>query len=296
MAASIDLPQETLEEIIDFLYDDRQTLLSCSLASRKFIPVCRFHLFSEVSLESDKLCRFLELLDVQWSSFANMVSKIVVYGPEKLKSRLRTKVTKATALQPDYVPQNNSRLRERLSRVNAVRFIDLCPGDIPVSFWRLLEEMKAIKVIEAHRVAFRCPNKFFGYLSSLPLLGTLSITRPKMTLDSRWEQHLGDDHLTNRPPGTLVRVPLLDIRKLSILSDDPTDGVKAGQVILGWLLEQNPMPFVHSLRLDIDNNDEKNTMLRRYFDGNGSTLRKLWITLPADVNGASRLISYPPFH
>lgn len=291
MAASIDLPQETLEEIIDFLYDDRQTLLTCSLASRKLVPVCRFHLFSEVSLESDRLCRFLELLDVPWSSFANMVSKIIVNGPRQLKSPLRPK---ATALQPDYVPQDNSRLRERLARVNAVRFINLCPGDIPVSFWRLLEEMKAIKAIEAHRVAFRCPNNFFGYLSSLPLLESLSITRPAMTLDSRWEQHLGDDHLTNRPPGNLVRVPLLDVRRLSDMPEHPSQGVKAGQAVLGWLLDQNPMPFVHSLRFNLDNNDEMTTMLRRYFDGNGSTVRKLWITLPANLNGAFRFTSYPP--
>ncbi|KAF9484837.1 hypothetical protein BDN70DRAFT_57620 [Pholiota conissans] len=281
MAVSIDLPQETLEEIIDFLYDDRQALLTCSLASRKLVPVCRYHLFSEVSLESNRLCRFLELLDVPWSSFANMVSKIIVNGPRQISSPTRTK---AAPIQPDYVPDDNSRLRERLSRVSAVRFINLCPGDIPASFWRLLEEMKAIKAIEAHRVAFRCPNNFFGYLSSLPLLEKLSITRPAMTLDSRWEQHLGDDYLTNRTPGNLVRVPLLDIRRLSDLPEHPSQGVKAGQAVLGWLLDQNPMPFVHSLRFNLDNNEEMTTMLRRYFNGNGSTVRKLWITLPANVN------------
>ncbi|KAF8970481.1 hypothetical protein BDZ97DRAFT_1914763 [Flammula alnicola] len=281
MAVSIDLPQETLEEIIDFLFEDREALLACSLASRKLVPVCRFHLFSEVTLESNRVCRFLELLDVPWSSFANTVSRIVITGPRQLKPLSRAQ---AAAMRPEYVPEDNSRLRERLAGVTSVRFINLCPGDIPVSFWRLLEEMKAIKAIEAHRVAFRCPTNFFGYLSSLPLLESLSITRPAMTLDSRWEQHLGDDHLTSRPPGNLFRVPLLDIRRLSDMPGHPSMGILAGLAVLGWLLDKNPMPSVHSLRFNLDCDQKMTTLLRSYFDNNGSTIKKLWITLPATLN------------
>ncbi|PBK64900.1 hypothetical protein ARMSODRAFT_1087756 [Armillaria solidipes] len=44
------LPQEIIDQIIDYNYDDIPTLQAASLASHSFLPSCRAHLFSEVVL------------------------------------------------------------------------------------------------------------------------------------------------------------------------------------------------------------------------------------------------------
>ncbi|KAJ7772721.1 hypothetical protein DFH07DRAFT_733844, partial [Mycena maculata] len=44
------LPPELIAHTIDFLHDDRDALLSCSLVSANWIHSCRYHLFSEIRL------------------------------------------------------------------------------------------------------------------------------------------------------------------------------------------------------------------------------------------------------
>ena len=43
-----DLPQELYEVIIDYLYDDKASLASCSLVSKAWIPTARLHLFRTI--------------------------------------------------------------------------------------------------------------------------------------------------------------------------------------------------------------------------------------------------------
>ena len=52
--ASIDVdlsvPQELIDTIIDHLHDDPPSLLACGLATKKWLPSSRYHLFSRVAL------------------------------------------------------------------------------------------------------------------------------------------------------------------------------------------------------------------------------------------------------
>lgn len=49
------LAPELTDSIIDFLHDDPASLKALSTACRRFSPACRFHLFSELTLESENL-------------------------------------------------------------------------------------------------------------------------------------------------------------------------------------------------------------------------------------------------
>ena len=49
------LAPELTDSIIDFLHNDPASLKALSTACRNFLPACRFHLFSELALESEKL-------------------------------------------------------------------------------------------------------------------------------------------------------------------------------------------------------------------------------------------------
>jgi hypothetical protein len=284
------LPQETLEEILDFLHDDHQSLLACSLTSMRLVSVSRFHLFSEVALKSDGLCTFLELLDAPWSSFSNSISRIVIIGERKktiCELRCRERLALARGLLPSaiptkYVPKDFSRLRGRLGGVESVRFMTLSPADVPEVFWRLLQEMKSIKSMEVDRVAFRCPLRFFGYLSSLPLLETLSISRPTMSMDSSWEESLSLDQLKVRSPRNPFRVPLLDLRRLGAEGNQKMSTI-GGMAVLGWLLDQCPTPSVCGVRMNVDYESDMTPLLTRYLEANGSTIKNLWISLPGSL-------------
>jgi len=58
------LPPELTDHIIDFLHDDRKTLLSCSLVSKIWLPSSRYHLFGSLDIYSkerqDSLIRLLK--------------------------------------------------------------------------------------------------------------------------------------------------------------------------------------------------------------------------------------------
>ncbi|KDR68390.1 hypothetical protein GALMADRAFT_231355 [Galerina marginata CBS 339.88] len=298
------LPQETLEEIVDFLHDDRRALLACSLASTRCLPVSRYHLFSEVKLVSTKLCRFLELLDSPWSSIANTISRIVFTGYDRsqkfpcqwMQRRARSMGLESGTLV-EYLP-HFPRIRGRLQSVAAIRFADLSTVDIPETMWRVLSVIKSVKMLEMHRVAFEeCPLRFLGYLSSLPLLETLSISRPTMLMNPAQLTLLreriggGEDccvRLTKREVGTLFRVPLLDIRRSSQIpsqNQNLSRSAAAGIAWLEWLVAQWPMPAIVSLRMNLDTEPRMVSMLTRYFECAGSSIQALCVTLPSSFPG-----------
>lgn len=59
------LPGEITDMIIDFLHNDKQALMACSLASRGFLSACRFHLLARIHLncrDGPRLHQFLSFL------------------------------------------------------------------------------------------------------------------------------------------------------------------------------------------------------------------------------------------
>ena len=56
------LYQELIDMVVDYAYNDHDTLLNCSLASPLFLPSSRFHLFEELHLLSSRWAHFFDLL------------------------------------------------------------------------------------------------------------------------------------------------------------------------------------------------------------------------------------------
>lgn len=50
-----DFAPELTDTIVDFLHNDPVSLKALSVTCRRFLPACRFHLFSELALESENL-------------------------------------------------------------------------------------------------------------------------------------------------------------------------------------------------------------------------------------------------
>ncbi|EMD41177.1 hypothetical protein CERSUDRAFT_103477 [Gelatoporia subvermispora B] len=71
------LPAEMTDNIIDFLYDDHDSLKSCSLVCRSWRYAARYHLFDTVQLDFRVFSSFLELLKTN-SDIGKLVNSIRV--------------------------------------------------------------------------------------------------------------------------------------------------------------------------------------------------------------------------
>ncbi|PPQ76360.1 hypothetical protein CVT26_010189 [Gymnopilus dilepis] len=299
------LPQETLEEIIDFLYNDRKSLLACSLASPKFVPVSRYHLFSSTTITAAKICTLLNLLDAPWCSISNIISRLVVAGSGPPIWQLNPQWVKRSCGQArvQYIPRNFGTLLQRLQSVVAVSLANISSIDVPETFWRLLSEMKNIKAMEAHRIAFDgCPLPFFGYISSLPLLESFSISWPTMTLNATalaalQERIVGEEgekvQLVGSGAGSGFRLPVLDIRRAVQIPGTDRDlraSTVAGIAILEWLLVQKMIPSVGLLRMNLDYEPGLVEVLSRYFETAGSRVEKLFVVLPSSVSALQDMV------
>jgi hypothetical protein len=59
MSCPSPLPQELLDFIIDFLFDDKQSLKACSLTCRAFLSASRLHLFTQMHLQTERFSSFM---------------------------------------------------------------------------------------------------------------------------------------------------------------------------------------------------------------------------------------------
>ncbi|KZT02349.1 uncharacterized protein LAESUDRAFT_662093 [Laetiporus sulphureus 93-53] len=71
-------PQELVDMIIDYLWDDRPALMACSLTCRPLSNASRTHLFGEVCLEHEAACTSFEQLVEQSPHFALHIRKLSI--------------------------------------------------------------------------------------------------------------------------------------------------------------------------------------------------------------------------
>jgi len=75
------IPQEIIDQFIDYLYDDREALMTCALVCRAWVPSSRYHLFGHVSIWVSEYARFSDFighLDHPLCTFAPCVRKLFI--------------------------------------------------------------------------------------------------------------------------------------------------------------------------------------------------------------------------
>ena len=270
----------------------------------------------------NRLCGFLELLDVPWSSVPSAISRIIITGSTsslstRCQMRLAARKKGGVKAEP-YIPESFSRLCAQLKNVELIRLSDMTMSekDAPETLWHLLSEMKGVKKLEVHKVTFKSPRKFFKYVSSMPNLGTLSISRVEVTSNaeglSPFQQYIDEDRGNTdgtdthsleivQSPGQvhdvrarrIFRLPLLDLRPLSRISipveDHAVDiqfngSTVAGPTILRWLLAQRMVPFIEALRINLDCERSMKNLLAQYFKCAGSCVERLRVVLPTSIS------------
>ncbi len=120
----IDIPTEMLDYIIDFLHDDKKTLMTLSLVSRHTLVKSRFLLFSHLVFvdEDRKLDTFLTLLDVKWTTFTHTVESL------HIKDQFNRFSTKKRG---PFVTKNIRRIAANLSHIKTLRLTSVSWPYIP---------------------------------------------------------------------------------------------------------------------------------------------------------------------
>ncbi|KAG6811283.1 hypothetical protein H0H92_008196 [Tricholoma furcatifolium] len=242
------LPTETICHILHFLRDDRRTLASCSLVSTVFLASARQYLFQEVVLDCSAIWTFLKLLDVPWCTISPAVSRITIRGETR---RGRKNLQRQPAV---YVSSDDERLVARLQTIRHIKFQDIALEDIPVPFWRLLHDLRGVRELDVHHMSFESPILFFRYVCTLPALEALSISRSSIQVTAA-------DLAPLRPKAPFY-IPFLDVGRLS-------------SGLLDWFLWQDPVPSVHTLKINLGAESAQNTTLKRFIQIVGPTVQNL---------------------
>lgn len=213
------LPPEITDVIIDYLHDDKQSLLACNQICRQWRPACRYHLFSKIEVIPQNLNRLLEILRFQ-ACVATVVQHvdIGIYNP---------------SLQDLVIASLPIIFRFPNLRSLKLKWIEFLR--------RPLEDLSALsnlQHIELFKVVFFDLDHFLRFIYSIPCLQSLSIPRGiYFTSHSIYSAKLARYF---HPPGH----PSFHFSELDLGSNQ-----HFGAGLPQWILSLTPMPPVNKLRL-----------------------------------------------
>ncbi|KAF8651821.1 hypothetical protein AX16_004646 [Volvariella volvacea WC 439] len=178
---------------------------------------------------------------------------------------------------------DSNRLIYHLRRVHSIRFSSVSLSLIAPPFWKLLHDLKGVKELEVHHMTFRSPHDFFGFVNELPELESLTIVRPTWQGKGEWDLKRQEPQrarvLTrggSRESGSSRRglcIPVFDLGRM------------CQREILDWLMAQNPIPAIHTFRLDLANTNVRGGDITKFLEVAGSTIQHIQVRLSGDFSG-----------
>ncbi|GLB39137.1 hypothetical protein LshimejAT787_0602990 [Lyophyllum shimeji] len=130
----------------------------------------------------------------------------------------------------------------------------------------MLHNLEGVKELEFHQTSFETSVQFFRYVCTLPALEALSISRSSIEVEA-------SDMAELRP-----KVPF-SIRYL--------DAGKLSRGVLDWFLAQDPVPPVHTFRINLID-ATSNATLPEFATAMGPSIANLRVTLPSDLQAYYR--------
>lgn len=106
------LCQELIDVIVDYAHNDFDTLLSCSLASRHFVPSSRYHLFERMRLLSSQWTDFFDIIESPLSTITRV--RIARADFKNQSQDLRSIMTRLQNLRPHSLSLANIQLEQSL--------------------------------------------------------------------------------------------------------------------------------------------------------------------------------------
>ncbi|KAJ7458268.1 hypothetical protein B0H11DRAFT_2061495 [Mycena galericulata] len=173
MPANADIAQELIDTILDFLHDDRASLLSSSLVARKWVPASRHHIFERIVINHflaprrgfrDNAHTFLDICASPRCSIIPAIRTVVLnvnteFGPSGPQRQLLVDIINVLACAP----------------VEKLIFIDhnSLSGQ-PVCLSWLAPYIPGLQEL-SYNALERAAEDLFALVSSFPALRTLSL-------------------------------------------------------------------------------------------------------------------------
>ncbi|PFH46481.1 hypothetical protein AMATHDRAFT_51014 [Amanita thiersii Skay4041] len=255
------LPQETLEEIIDHLYDDWNTLLICSLASHAFIPSTRRLLFSRISLFPREIEAAVQMFGDTHGTIARAIRHLEITDRTPPDNRHCWPDTKNVEKTPINVPL----LRTRLQSLQVMRLEYICDVHIPSLFWKVTRSLAGVREIQIDQMFCDNSHQFLGFLSSFLSLKSIAVTK------CHWSGQ----------PSALIPSCAPELSHVSVLEI----GSSAQQYILQWLLSQKVSLSLHTLRLNLGIDVDTAFLVNSLLEIVSPTLKELYISLENGIRG-----------
>ncbi|KZP28345.1 hypothetical protein FIBSPDRAFT_268911 [Athelia psychrophila] len=270
------LAAETVDTIIDYLHNDKAALATCCVICRSWLPAARFHLFSEVIVESDT---FLSLPSVLETSphIGLLVRSLVVQGRD---SQTRAPARRRQSSAADIVLASQlSNLTTHLSRVHSLQIscVDWELFILEDILHVLSRTLSTISRLALTRVKFRTFCHAATFICAFPTLRRLSMA------DVSWDANSMAAPMLTRP--LVVEVSSMQI-------------VTHARCLVDWLILQNPLPDIRTFFVQVGF-DEGNDVTRRLLQspiGPGIetlhlSLRKFTLNEPVQSEQSSTLIT-----
>lgn len=171
-----ELAQELVDCILDFLHDDRKSLLSSSLVSRTWVPATRHHLFERVAINNffagrhgyhrftDNAHKFLTICGSPHCTIITSIRNVVL--------NVNTQFTPAGP-----VPQLLADIIDVLARapVNKLLFIDHTSSlSLPISLAWIAPRLAGLRDL-SYNALERPAEDIFALVASFPALRVLSV-------------------------------------------------------------------------------------------------------------------------
>ncbi|KAF9486214.1 hypothetical protein BDN70DRAFT_238634 [Pholiota conissans] len=142
------MPQELIDQVIDYSKDQRDTLLSCSLVSRAFVHRSQQHLFAKIILYPSLEIK-LKILFETSSHLASYTKELSISVPQICSSPLATVYPEGSSHLLDVLPKftNLKRFTMRIYGYGVLDWNECVPEDIQTGIASIFEKNMLHEVV-----------------------------------------------------------------------------------------------------------------------------------------------------
>ncbi|KAJ3987009.1 hypothetical protein F5890DRAFT_892638 [Lentinula detonsa] len=253
------LPAEIFDTIGDFLYNDPQALLACSLC-RPLLPSARYHLFSDLSIQlrSKHVIALTNILRSTLNTISPYVRRLVF-------NNLANWVLIAGVLDTENAIRKIPRMLSMLPLASCVRISHTNFEHVPQEVVRcLVSYLRSFVNLELHSLHFYRFSEFADLVCSFPGLERIELKRLTWTHCGRGVSNLG--RVSSR-----VEWHILELKHGENLRE-----------LAEWLGAHNLTPIIRSFYYDAASQSEV-YQLRNLLRRIAPSLRYLQISFPVSV-------------
>ena len=169
------LPPELFDIIVDFLHDDEESLVNCSLVCKNWLPVTRYHIFKNLLLDRWNVEEFVDMITHPSATVAPYIHRLTI---DQGKARYRHVLHRAFLRLPRFNLLHKLELRNvqwgniptdvvdsLVSAFQRVADMELsnCTFDDPTHLMSVITRFKSLKRISILRTQFDRFNEDSGF-------------------------------------------------------------------------------------------------------------------------------------